>query len=70
MMNEEDSVDREKFLETLVSDCIIAHQESIIVKLIVQLEKDYHELAELATMGKYSLDWTHQQVLDYITKEL
>jgi hypothetical protein len=61
--------DREKAIEILISDCIIAHQESIIVKLISELERDYVELAKLATMGEYSEDWTHRQVLDYITYE-
>jgi hypothetical protein len=37
--------------------------------LIVQLEKDYRELAQLATFGEYKNDWTHEQVLDYITEE-
>ncbi len=62
-------MDREKAIEILVSDCIISHQEGIIVKLIAELESDYIELAKLATMGEYSETWTHAQVLDYITYE-
>jgi len=62
-------MDREKAIEILVSDCIISHQEGIIVKLIAELESDYIELAKLATMGEYSETWTHTQVLDYITYE-
>lgn len=63
------SSDRRKKLESLVTDCIIAHQESIIVGLIEQLEKDYKELALLATMGEYKDSWTKQQVLDFVTYE-
>lgn len=61
--------EREKAIQILVSDCIMAHQESIIVKLIAELEQDYVELAKLSTMGEYKEDWTHQQVLNYITYE-
>lgn len=71
-MKDEEYEEEERlyFLETLVSDCFLAKQESIIVKLIMQLEDDYRELATLGTMGKYEPDWTHREVLDYITKEL
>jgi hypothetical protein len=58
---------REQAIEVLVSDCIIAHQEAIIVKIIAQLEEEYEEIAALATMGEYQKNWTHDQVLDYIT---
>ena len=58
---------REEEIENLVYDCIVAHQETIIVQLIYQLEKDYKELARLVTMDEYKSDWTHKQVLDYIT---
>jgi hypothetical protein len=61
--------ERESAIETLVADCIIAHQEYILVKLISELETDYQELAKLATMGEYKKDWTHKKVLDYITFE-
>jgi len=61
--------DREKDIERLVSDCIIAHQETIIVKLISKLEQEYRDLANLATLGEYKNSWTHKEVLDYITYE-
>lgn len=60
---------REDAIEVLVSDCIIAHQEAIIVKLIAQLEEEYEELALLASMGEYKGSWTHRDLLDYITYE-
>jgi len=63
------SSERRKAIESLVSDCIIAHQEAIIVSMIEKLEKDYKELAKLATFGEYLSNWTHKQVLDYVTYE-
>ena len=67
MNNKEE--ERERAIEILVGDCINAHQETIIVKLIAELERDYVELAQLATMGKYQKNWTHKQVLDFVTFE-
>jgi len=64
------SEDRLKSIETLVMDCIWAHQEAIIVKLIAQLEEDYAELAKIVTMGEYKASWTHKRLIDYICKEL
>lgn len=61
--------ERIKSVETLVTDCYIAHQETIIVKLIIQLEEEYREIAKLATMGEYKPNWTHKKVIDYITYE-
>lgn len=64
-----DDYEREEILSALVMDCIISHNEAIIVKLLAELEKQYQELAKLSTMGEYKDDWTHQQVLDYVTYE-
>lgn len=60
---------REQAIETLVLDCIVAHQERIIVKLIAELESNYMELAKLSSMGEYQPSWTHKQLLDFITYE-
>ena len=57
-------------ISNLVNDCIISNNSVILVQLILQLEKDYKELAELSTFGEYSSDWTHEEVLDYITEEM
>tara|TARA_B100001778_G_scaffold329149_1_gene329677 strand:+ start:937 stop:1143 length:207 start_codon:yes stop_codon:yes gene_type:complete len=67
MYDEEES--RHEILRALVNDCIISHNEGIIVRLLVQLEQEYQDLAKLATMGEYENDWTHQQVLNYVTLE-
>ena len=58
---------REEEISQLVQDCLIAHQEIILIKLIVQLEKEYKEIAQLSTLGEYNPNWTHKEVLDYIT---
>lgn len=59
-----------KAINSLLSDCIISHNEDIIVQMIYRLEKEYRELAELSTMGEYDPTWTHRQLLDYITYNL
>jgi hypothetical protein len=51
----------------LVDECIMTHNESILVELIYRLEKEYVEIATLATMGDYKGNWTHSEVLNYIT---
>jgi hypothetical protein len=60
---------RQQAIENLVLDSIVAHQESIIVKLITELESNYIELAKLSSMGEYQSSWTHKQLLDFITYE-
>lgn len=57
-------------IRKLLGESIATHNEEVIVNLIFQLEKEYVELAQLSTMGEYKRNWTHLQVLDYITKEL
>lgn len=54
----------------LVGDSIYSKNEEIIVNLIFRLEKEYVELAQLSTLGEYKRNWTHEQVLDYVTKEI
>ena len=61
--------DRFEEIENLVNDCIISNNTIILTKLILQLEKDYKELAQLATFGKYEDNWTHIELLNYITEE-
>lgn len=51
----------------LVDECIMTHNESILVELIYRLEKEYVEVATLATMGDYKGNWTHGEVINYIT---
>jgi hypothetical protein len=52
---------------TLVNECIVTHNEAILVELIYRLEKEYVDIALLSTMGEYKGGWTHEEVLNYIT---
>lgn len=61
---------RKEEIANLVTECFLVHQEAVLVNLILELELDYIELANLATMGEYKSSWTHKQVLDYITNEI
>lgn len=69
MSKSEEQEAREKSIEKLVNDCHLAHQEAIIVQLIYRLEKEYKELAMLASLGEYQETWTHQKLLDHVTYE-
>jgi len=51
----------------LVTECFLTHNEAILVELIYRLEKEYVDIAQLATMGEYKGSWTHEEVLNYIT---
>lgn len=51
----------------LVNECILTHNEAILVELIYRLEKEYVDIAKLATMGEYKGGWTHEEVMNYIT---
>jgi hypothetical protein len=54
-------------IRRLVNDCYISNNGNILAELIFKLEKDYVELAELSTDGAYNRNWTHEEVLDYLT---
>ncbi len=69
-MNSDEDYYRLESIRQLLTDSMSSHNEEVIVNLIFQLEKEYVELAQLSTMGEYKRNWTHPQVLDYITKEL
>ena len=60
---------RSEIIRKLVNDCIVSHNEEVIIQLILKLELEYKEIAELSTFGEYTGTWTHQQVLRYITEE-
>jgi hypothetical protein len=63
------SEERLKAIQSLVTDCYIAHQEDIIAGIIYQLEKEYDELATLSSLGEYKKEWSHDYLLDFITYE-
>lgn len=57
-------------IRELVEECFLTHNEEVLVKMIYNLEKDYREIAVLSTFGEYNDGWTHQQLLNYVTKEM
>lgn len=54
-------------LRDLVEQCIRTHNEEILVNLIFHLEKEYIDIARLATYDEYRSSWTHEDVLNYVT---
>ncbi|NBP01311.1 MAG: hypothetical protein EBU90_14440 [Proteobacteria bacterium] len=54
-------------IRKLVHDCYISNNGNMLAELIFKLEHDYVELAELSTDGAYNRNWTHEEVLDYLT---
>tara|TARA_B100001778_G_scaffold224996_1_gene186722 strand:- start:422 stop:637 length:216 start_codon:yes stop_codon:yes gene_type:complete len=54
-------------IRELVEECILTHNELILVELIYRLEKEYVEVSELSTLGEYKASWSHHDVLNYIT---
>lgn len=57
-------------LRELVYEAIQTNNIEFLVKLIHNLQKEYVELAELATLSAYDPKWSHKKLLDYITKEI
>lgn len=51
----------------LIEDCIKSNNLYLLSIILCDLKNEYVEIAELATDGHYWNDWTHKQVLDYIT---
>lgn len=57
-------------LKGLVEEAIRLHKIDFLVSLISKLQDEYMDIAKLATEGSYQVNWTHKQVLDFITYEL
>lgn len=58
---------RENIIAKLVYECISTHNEIILIDLITKLEKNYMDLAKLATLGEYKTHWTHEDIMNYVT---
>jgi hypothetical protein len=56
-------------VRNLVNEAIQTNSIEFLVKLIYNLQKEYVELAELATLSSYKSTWSHKKLLDYITRE-
>ena len=53
----------------LIEDCVHNNKIEFLAKLIIKLESEYIDIARLATDDNYQSNWTHLQVLDYLTYE-
>jgi len=62
-MSDEDLTDTEE----LVYECILTHNEEVLIQLINNLRKEYDELAKLSTFAEYKPSWSHEDVLNYVT---
>ena len=58
----------EKTVQRMVDECVKKKQTEFLAKLILKLQKDYIEVAALASDGQYQETWTHKKLLDYLTK--
>lgn len=56
-------------IKNLVIECIENNKVDFLSHLIFTLQKNYVELAELSTGGKYHEGWSHDKVLDFVTYE-
>ena len=52
----------------MVEECIKKKEIKFLAKLILKLQKDYIEIAALASDGQYQETWSHKKLLDYLTK--
>ena len=69
-MSDDLSMLNEEAIRSLIYDCVNSNNIEIMVQIIIQLKKDYQDLAKLATMGYYDGKQTHKEVMDYITFEV
>lgn len=53
----------------LIEECIKNNNLTFLATLICKLQNDYTDIAKLSTDGNYQSNWTHKQVLDYLTYE-
>lgn len=53
----------------LIEDCIHTNKIEFLAELIIKLENEYIEIARISTDDNYQPNWTHIQVLDYLTYE-
>lgn len=70
MKNRDQLYSDKESMRKLVEESIESHRVGFLVELLCKLQDDYIDLARLATDDNYQANWTHKQVLDYITYEL
>ena len=62
--------DNKESIKKLIEECVKFHKIDFLVSLIFKLQNEYVDIAKLATDGNYQENWTHKQVLDFITYEI
>lgn len=53
----------------MIEECMHNNRIEFLAELIIRLENEYIEIAKLSTDNNYQPNWTHIQVLDYLTYE-
>lgn len=53
----------------LIEECMHNNRIEFLAELIIKLESEYIEIARISTDDNYKSNWTHLQVLDYLTYE-
>lgn len=53
----------------MIEECVFSNKLEFLAELIVRLEMEYIDIARIATDDNYDTNWTHIQVLDYMTYE-
>jgi hypothetical protein len=69
-MKRRKKTDNIEAVRNLVNEAIQTNSIEFLVKLIHNLQKEYVELAELATLSSYQPTWSHKKLMDYVTKEV
>jgi hypothetical protein len=65
----EENPARVKAMLKIVNQAIKDDSLEFLATLLAKLQQDYEEIAMLSTDGNYQPNWTHKQVLDYLTYE-
>jgi hypothetical protein len=53
----------------MIEECVYSNKLEFLAELVVRLESEYIDIARLGTDDNYQPNWTHLQVLDYMTYE-
>lgn len=51
----------------VIENCIKEDKIEFLATIILNLQREYQEIATLSTDGEYQIGWTHNQVLDHLT---
>tara|TARA_R100000278_G_C5446840_1_gene155799 strand:- start:607 stop:819 length:213 start_codon:yes stop_codon:yes gene_type:complete len=67
-MNDEDDIYKSvDIIRSIVEDALISNDAEYLTLIITKILTEYIELAQLSTDGNYEKNWTHSDVLNYLT---